>query len=159
MDNLLVDIGDGDADRQNEINALTIRYNNKMRKQRPDRVVAKTNAYLKSEGLKTVLFDKEAGFCLLTDKQYQQRLQYILHGNQFAEVHHTREDPLIKLEKKFNKELLSLYQNNKIDKDFNESVRSTGAQPTRLFGLAKVHKPGVPLRPVLSLPGSSNKLT
>ena len=44
MDKLLVDIGDGDADRQNEINALTVRYNNKMRKQRPDRVVAKTNA-------------------------------------------------------------------------------------------------------------------
>ena len=66
-----MDIEDGDADRQNEINALTIRYNNRMRKQRPERAVAKTNAYLKAEGLKAVPFDKGAGFCLLTDKQYQ----------------------------------------------------------------------------------------
>ena len=132
MDKLLVEIGDGDADRQNEINALTIRYNNKMRKQWPERAVAKTNAYLKEEGLKAVPYDKGAGFCLLTEKQYQQRLQDILHGDQFAEVHHTREDPLIKLEKTFNKELLSLHQTNKISKAFYESVRSTGAQPARL---------------------------
>ena len=32
---------------------------------------------------------------------------------------------------------------------------STRAQPARLYGLAKVHKQGTPLRPVLSLPGSS----
>ena len=30
-----------------------------------------------------------------------------------------------------------------------------GAQPARLYGLAKKHKQGKPLRPVLSLPGSS----
>ena len=34
-------------------------------------------------------------------------------------------------------------------------LRSTGAQPARLYGLAKVHKQGTPLRLVLSLPGSS----
>ena len=34
-------------------------------------------------------------------------------------------------------------------------MRSTGAQPARLYGLAKVHKQGTPLRPILSLPGSS----
>ena len=34
-------------------------------------------------------------------------------------------------------------------------LRSTGAQPGRLYGLAKKHKQGTPLRPVLSLPGSS----
>ena len=34
-------------------------------------------------------------------------------------------------------------------------MRSTGAQPARLYGLAKVHKQGTPLRPILYLPGSS----
>ena len=34
-------------------------------------------------------------------------------------------------------------------------MRSTGGQPARLYGLAKVHKVNIPLRPVLSLPGSS----
>ena len=31
--------------------------------------------------------------------------------------------------------------------------RSCGAQPARLYGLAKVHKQVIPLRPILSLPG------
>ena len=37
-------------------------------------------------------------------------------------------------------------------------MRSTGGGgglPARLYGLAKVHKVNTPLRPVLSLPGSS----
>ena len=34
-------------------------------------------------------------------------------------------------------------------------MSSTGGQPARLYGLAKVHKAETPLRPVLSLPGSS----
>ena len=33
-------------------------------------------------------------------------------------------------------------------------MHSVGAQPARLYGLAKVHKDGTPLRPVLSLEGS-----
>ena len=35
-----------------------------------------------------------------------------------------------------------------------EALSSTGAQPARLYGLAKVHKKETPLRPVLSIPGS-----
>ena len=34
-------------------------------------------------------------------------------------------------------------------------MRSTGGQLFRLYGLARVHKAETPLRPVLSLPGSS----
>ena len=36
-----------------------------------------------------------------------------------------------------------------------QRLRTTGSQPARFFGLAKVHKSGTPLRPVLSIPGSS----
>ena len=51
----------------------------------------------------------------------------------------------------FNKELQVLH---KIDKGIYERYRSCGAQPTRLYGLAKAHKEEIPLRPALSLPGS-----
>ena len=34
-------------------------------------------------------------------------------------------------------------------------LKSTQAQSARLYGLAKMHKQSTPLRPVLSLPGSS----
>ena len=34
-----------------------------------------------------------------------------------------------------------------------EALRSTGAEPERLYGLAKIHKKETSLRPVLSIPG------
>ena len=34
-------------------------------------------------------------------------------------------------------------------------LRTTGAQPDRLYAFAKVQKIGTPLKPVLSIPGSS----
>ena len=36
-----------------------------------------------------------------------------------------------------------------------EKLKPIGSQPPRLYGLAKIHKPDVPLRPVLSMPGSA----
>ena len=35
-----------------------------------------------------------------------------------------------------------------------EALRSTGAQPARLYGLAQVHKKETPLRPVVCIPGT-----
>ena len=44
---------------------------------------------------------------------------------------------------------------DEISDQLYSKMRSTGGQPARLYGLAKVHKAETPLRPVLSLPGSS----
>ena len=43
---------------------------------------------------------------------------------------------------------------NDIDEELYKTLRCTGSQPARLYGLVKVHKEGTPLKPVLSLPGS-----
>ena len=42
----------------------------------------------------------------------------------------------------------------KITVNVYEALRSTGVQPARLYVIAKVHKNEIPLRPVLSIPGS-----
>ena len=60
----------------------------------------------------------------------------------------------MKKEKELNKELLDMRKKGKIPVKVYEALRSTGAQPARLYGLAKVHKKETPLRPVLSIPGS-----
>ena len=54
-----------------------------------------------------------------------------------------------------NKKLLAMKKKDEISEALNTRLRSTGAQPIRLYGLAKVHKQGTLFRPVLSLPGSS----
>ena len=61
----------------------------------------------------------------------------------------------MKIEKDINKELLVMKKNDETSEALYTRLRSTGAQPANLYGLAKVHKQGTPLRPVLSLPDSS----
>ena len=61
----------------------------------------------------------------------------------------------MKIDKDINKELLAKKKKDEISEALYTRLRSTGAQPSRLYGLAKVHEPGTPLRPILSLPGSS----
>ena len=62
---------------------------------------------------------------------------------------------IIKIKKDISKELLAWKKKDEISEALYTRLRSTGAQPARLYGLAKVHKQGTPLRPVLYLPGSS----
>ena len=62
---------------------------------------------------------------------------------------------IIKVLKDINKELLATKEKNEISYALYTRLRSTEAQPARLYGLAKVHKQGTPLRPVLFLPVSS----
>ena len=51
--------------------------------------------------------------------------------------------------------LRSLKRKIKFPKNFFNKLKPIGSQPPRLYGLAKIHKNNVPLRPVLSMPGSS----
>ena len=61
----------------------------------------------------------------------------------------------LKIEKEINGTLLEMKKQDLISDKIYQKLRTTGAQPARLYGLAKVHKNETPLRPVLSIPGSS----
>ena len=51
--------------------------------------------------------------------------------------------------------LKELKEKNKISESLFSRLKPTGSQPPRLYGLAKIHKRYVPVRPVLSMPGSA----
>ena len=61
----------------------------------------------------------------------------------------------LKEEEKINTVLEELNEHGKIDEKLLKSIKSVGGQLPRLYGLAKVHKENIRVRPVLSLPGSS----
>ena len=46
-------------------------------------------------------------------------------------------------------------EEGKIDEALYNQLKPRGSQPARLYGLAKVHKKDIPVRPVLSMPGSA----
>ena len=62
---------------------------------------------------------------------------------------------VLRIERDINKELMATRKKDEISENLYTRMRSTGGQPARLYGLAKMHRVNTPLRPVLSLPGSS----
>ena len=100
-------------------------------------------------------FDKGVGFCVIKKETYEKKLKNLLQAEQFSERKNLKDSVIMKIEKDINKELLAMKKKNEISETLYIRLRLTGAQPARLYGLAKVHKQGTPLRLVLSLPGSS----
>ena len=85
----------------------------------------------------------------------RKKLKDLLQAEQFSERKNLTDSVIMKIEKDINKKLLAMQKRDEISEAMYNRLRSTGVQPARLYGLAKVHKQGTPLRPVLSLPGSS----
>ena len=76
---------------------------------------------------------------------------------QFEKVIPTRKNekhPVLKEEEKIINGLKEHLDNGKIDETLYDKLKPMGSQPAR-YGLAKVHKNDVPMRPVLSMPGSA----
>ena len=82
----------------------------------------------------------------------------ILGLPQFEEINTTRKnakDITLKEEERIQSTLTAMKNANKIDEELFNKIKPRGSQPPRLYGLGKVHKANIPLRPVLSMPGSA----
>ena len=143
-ENVEANVGRDEADVQNEINAMATTYVRTMKTFKADQAVLKVNKYLKTNCLKAIPFDKGAGYCLMKDTDYEKRLLDVLNCEQFRQVRNPRDDFLITKEAEFNRKLLALKKKEKITADLYGRIKSCGAQPPRLYGLAKVHKDDIP---------------
>ena len=90
----------------------------------------------------------------MRNQTFESKLESLLQSAQFVKKDATTDGVLLKVEKELNKKLLAMNKRDEISDQLFSKMRSTGGQPARLYGLAKVHKDETPLRPVLSLPGS-----
>ena len=86
---------------------------------------------------KTDYFDKMDA--LVNDKQAYQEL---------------KRDPTPALQRKLNSKILTLKKTDAIDKQRYYRLRCSVPQPQKLNGLPKLHKPGIPMRPIVSFCGS-----
>ena len=59
-------------------------------------------------------------------------------------------NPIPKLEKKVNELLKELWVKEEINKTGYDRLRNTYSATPQLYGLPKIHKPEVPLRPIVS---------
>ena len=146
-----------DEETITDINIKTLSYIKDCRKQKTPRNVQLTRKYLAENRLLAVPFDKGIGICIMKNDSYNEKLSVILNLPQFRKVLSKRKNeknPVLKEEERILSLLKRLKKDNKIDDSLFKKLKPIGSQPPRLYGLAKVHKTDIPLRPVLSMPGS-----
>ena len=142
-----------DTDICNDLKPIATWYVKLAKRHSSDRALTKTVAYVKNNGLKAVPFDTGIGYCIMTEDDYLKRRERVFTTPQFVKSNTplsgtTRNPITIKIEKVKNR-LKELRRKGSIEEEFYNKVCSTGAQPARLYALAKVDKKDTPLRPVL----------
>ena len=142
----------------NDINIALVKYIKQCQKQRVPRNLKLTKLFLKKHDLIAVPFDKGTGFCVMKSSEYQEKIMEILSLSQFEKITTTRrnaKEPTIKEHERIINVLTGLKDEGKLDAELCQQLKPCGSQPPRLYGLAKVHKASIPVRPVLSMPGSA----
>ena len=116
-----------------EIEAAAKRYARNVKQTPSDKGVEKARKYLKDNGLLAVPFDKGVGFCVMKKETYEKKLKDLLKGEQFSERKNLTVSVIMKIEKDINKELLAMKNKDEISEAMYNRLRSTGAQPARLY--------------------------
>ena len=76
----------------------------------------------------------------------------LVNNKQTYEV--LKRDPTPALQRKLNNKLLTLRKTDRIDFRRYNRLRCSVPQPPKLYGLPKLHKPNIPMRPIVSFCGS-----
>ena len=106
-----------------------------------------------NKSIKIVNMDKGNGVVIMNTKDYYAKLdKIVLDKTKFEEIKFNTDDknPIIKKQNSV-KYYLDTYVKDSVDIDTFNSLIPVGSQPGKIYGMAKVHKEGVPLRPVVSM--------
>ena len=98
--------------------------------------------------------DKGAGIVLMNKSDYISKMNTILADQtKFLKMVKEKDKTHI-IEKSISKTLISMKQSGYIDSNTFARIQPKGSVIPRLYGLPKVHKPNVPLRPILDMSNS-----
>ena len=99
--------------------------------------------------------DKGRGVVIMNRADYIEKINYILSdSSKFMKIKADIATHILKLEDKLNRVLRSLKQ--KIGDLTYNKLFASGSKPGYLYGLPKIHKADVPLRPIISSIGTFN---
>ncbi|CAF1520615.1 unnamed protein product, partial [Didymodactylos carnosus] len=92
--------------------------------------------------------DKGRGVVILDRHEYIEKMNVILQDTAtFSRIYH---DPTLSNENRLTRELLRLKKDGFISESEYSLAKPIGSRPARLYGLPKIHKNDMPLRPILS---------
>ena len=141
-----------------DINIKTLNYIKQCNKLKSNRHISMTKRYLKDNKLLAVPFDKGIGICIMSVEMYKEKMNVVTSLPQFVKLINNRvnaKNPIVKEEERVVDALKTLKDRGKLNEVQFNTLKPIGSQPPRLYGLAKVHKAHIPMRPVLSMPGSA----
>ena len=101
----------------------------------------------KSKDLKIVPADKSNATVVMTNSQYLQKMEDHLNSGTYSLL---KKNPTESLSRKLDAVLKKLLKEDKIDKRFYDDSRVLHPRAPQIYGLPKIHKPGNPLRPIVS---------
>ncbi|BHF84196.1 hypothetical protein SprV_0902734600 [Sparganum proliferum] len=96
--------------------------------------------------------DKGRSTVVLDKTDYAQKANALLEDRQAYLP--CGEESIKTLVTQLEKTLADMQSNKAISKSVRLTIKPTDAAPARFYGLPKVHKPGLPLRPIVSLRGT-----
>ena len=96
--------------------------------------------------------DKSAGIVILNITDYITKMANILGDTtKFLKIGDLSFDDTTKLGIKLQMRFLELLKKKIISREVYELIPPFGSQSLRMYGLPKIHKSGIPLRPILSM--------
>ena len=101
--------------------------------------------------------DKRSGVVVVDKSDYIFKMEKILHDTTKFELIGSSYnfDNTAKVESNIQRQLLQLKKDGLLPPSVYKTIRPTGSQRPRLYGLPKTHKEDLPLRPILSMIGSA----
>ena len=102
--------------------------------------------------------DKGRGVVIMNKIDYINKVANILSDPATFEnlPHDDPKTKTLKLEDKINRNLKKLKDNNNITEEEYKNLYATGTSPGIMYGLPKIHKQGIPVRPILSSTNNPN---
>jgi GIY-YIG catalytic domain len=97
--------------------------------------------------------DKGNKTVVITRETYKQKMEMLLSDTHTYSI--LSQDPTKNIENKNNNFINRLFLNKQIDNTEKLRLQCDTSIPPRIYGLTKIHKPNIPLRPIVSTIGSS----
>ena len=110
------------------------------------------NDLKKEEDIVILPADKGRCTVVMDKSEYQDKVNSLLEDRKFYKV--LKKDPTSSTEREMNATLLKLKKEGTIPEPLYHKLRSSGGHIPLLYGLPKIHKPGIPLRPIVSFVSS-----
>ena len=98
--------------------------------------------------------DKGVAIVIMDKEDYQEKAKALLKDQGTYKA--LKSDPTSKIKSKLINLLKKIKSEGGIDDTQYKKMYPTGAVPPKFYGLPKIHKRGIPLRPIVSSRGSSS---